>query len=200
MPPNAREIIAGRRFAPAASAKERTGRRDPGDIAFHELRRQAFRGKAHRLGRGERYRDSQQRGEHSLREEDAAWRGAKIVSDEKRKRRKERQDEGDELGIRSGEKRQHHGAPQEQEPLRVEARRGGAGPGEPQRGKEADDPGQDSEEQHRDEVPERLVTIVFPGEKTLEMLVNEEKAEELRVGERNQYEPGRGNRQEQRGP
>src|SRR5439155_23886834 len=156
-----------------------------------------FGGETRRLRRAERRRDPQQQGEPGLRQDDPAMRGTKIFSDEEGKRRKQRQYVGNEFGIRSGEKREHHGAPKKQEALRVETRCRGGGPRAPQRGKKTDGPGQHPAQQHREEEPEGLIAIVFAGEKTLEMLVNEEETEELRVGERNQDEPWGDNREEQ---
>ncbi len=59
-------------------------------------------------------------------------------------------------------------------------------------------PGQGAEQQDRHEVPGRLVAAVHRGQEALEVLVDEEEARELRIGERDGDEPGRGDQQEQR--
>src|SRR5712692_5593253 len=120
--------------------------------------------------------------------------------DQQGQRRKYRQDVGAELGVRRGKEREDDGAPQKQEAPRLETGFRYVRPCAPKGGEKAHDPGEDSGKQHRHEIPHGLVASVFFGEKTLEMLVNEEEAEELRVGERNQDEPRRGNREEQQPP
>src|SRR5256885_12503283 len=90
----------------ARGGGKKAARDKPLGMPRHEGSRQAVRGKARRLRRGERRRDSQQRGDRGLRQDDAAMRGAKISSDEKGKRRKKGQYVRDELGIRRGEERE----------------------------------------------------------------------------------------------
>ncbi len=117
--------------------------------------------------------------------------------DQQGERREYRQDIGAELGVRRGKEREDDHAPQKQETPRLETGFRNARPCARQGGEEAREPGEDSGEQHGDEIPHGLIASVLPCGKALEVLVDEEETREFRVGERNRDEPRRDNRQEQ---
>src|SRR6185503_18405141 len=105
-----------------------------------------------------------------------------------------REDVGNHLRLRKGEKEEYHPCPEPQEKPRVRRRRGLPKPCR----RQEERPGQEEKQEYRQVPPERLVAMVHRGREPLQVLVDEEEPEEFGVLHAHRDEPGRRYRKEER--